>query len=163
MYNLPELSLFKLWVEWDFFEKYFWTQKKFVKKGSGTITTTQRQPMCCCQPQKVCSVYNLPELSLFKLLVEWDFFSSPKVFLKPEKVCEKGKRDNKDGTATTHVLLPSSGHRLPRRRKAKLRRDSQTNVLASKIIWNDRKRPKSLITNREPNKSKLEVEVVWIL
>ena len=108
MYNLPELSLFKLWVEWDFFEKYFWTQKKFVKKGSGTITTTQRQPMCCCQPQKVCSVYNLPELSLFKLLVEWDFFSSPKVFLKPEKVCEKGKRDNKDGTATTHVLLPTS-------------------------------------------------------
>ena len=136
MYNLPELSLFKLWVEWDFFssQKGIFEPRKGCKKESGTIKTAQRQPMCCCQPQKACSVYNLPELSLFKLLVEWDFFSSPKVFLKPEKVCEKGKRDNKDGTATTHVLLPSSGHRLPRRRKAKLRRDSQTNVLASKII-----------------------------
>ena len=49
--QLPELSLFKLWVEWDFFssQKGIFEPRKGCKKESGTIKTAQRQPMCCCQ------------------------------------------------------------------------------------------------------------------
>ena len=74
-----------------------------MKKGSGTIKTAQRQPMCCCQALAT--------------------------------ACQGEEKPNCEETAK-QMYWPAK---------------------SSEMI---EKRPKSLIANREPNKSKLEVVVI---